>query len=126
MKNLAPAILVCLLMLASCSSDGGCEGNCENGYGSYSWADSYEGEWKNGQRNGQGTMNWSDQTQYIGEWKQDKRSGQGTYIYGEGEWEGDKYVGQWENDLFNGQGTYTYADGSIGHSGLWIDGAPAE
>ena len=51
MKNLAPAILVCLLMLASCSSDGGCEGNCENGYGSYSWADSYEGEWKNGQRN---------------------------------------------------------------------------
>ena len=48
-------------------------------------------------------------------------NGQGTYIFGKGEWEGDKYVGEWEDGKLHGQGIYTYADGGK-YVGQWEDG----
>ena len=39
----------------------------------------YEGEWKNGERNGQGTYTWSDGRKYEGEWKDGKRWNGTTY-----------------------------------------------
>jgi len=33
----------------------------------------YVGEWKNGEKNGQGTYTWSIGDEYIGEYKDDKR-----------------------------------------------------
>ena len=32
----------------------------------------YKGEWKNGERNGQGTLTWFNGEKYIGEWKDGK------------------------------------------------------
>ena len=44
------------------------EGDCNNGYGTYTWAsgefagDKYVGEFKDGKRHGQGTHTWADGT----------------------------------------------------------------
>ena len=76
-------ILLCLPIIGfgQCVS-----GDCENGYGTYTFGD---GE------------------NYVGQWKDDKKSGQGTYTYANG----DKYVGEYKDGEINGQGTYTMANG---------------
>jgi len=51
----------------------------------------YEGERKNGERNGQGTHTYPDGGEYVGEWKDGKKHGQGTETWSSG-W---KYVGEW-------------------------------
>ena len=43
------------------------------------YREKYVGEWKNGKRNGQGTLTSSDGNKYVGEWKQDNP------------WEGTRY-----------------------------------
>ena len=45
---------------------------------------------------------------YIGQWKDGERNGQGTYIWADG----DRFVGQWRNGEKYGQGTLIYANGS--------------
>ena len=51
------------------------EGDCNNGYGIYTWVsgefagDKYVGEWKDGKRNGQGTGISTDGTIKKGIWK---------------------------------------------------------
>ncbi len=65
-----------------------------DGSGIYRWknGDMYEGTFKNGMRNGFGTMAYSDGERYSGQWKSNKQSGTG-------EWhsvEGDKMSGIWE------------------------------
>ena len=42
----------------------------------------------------------------------DCKNGYGTYIFGKGEFEGDKYVGYSKDNMSHGQGTYTYPSGS--------------
>jgi hypothetical protein len=41
--------------------------------------DIYEGEFENGNRQGQGTYTWTDQSYYKGEWLADKMNGKGVY-----------------------------------------------
>ena len=66
----------------------------------YSDGDKYVGEWKDGQKNGQGTMTWKG-LKYVGEYKDGKQHGQGTKTYSDGE----KYVGEWKDGRFwNGIG----------------------
>ena len=88
-------VLLALPLLFSCgeNTEGCISGDCENGLGTYSWAngDKYVGEWKDGLNHGQGTYTWAD---------------------------GDKYVGEYKDGLMHGQGTYTYSDGTI-EKGLW-------
>ena len=50
------------------------EGDCNNGYGTYTWADGdkYVGEWKDGKQNGQGTYTWADGRIKKGIWKKGK------------------------------------------------------
>ena len=38
----------------------------------YSDGDVYKGQWKNGERNGQGTMIYNDGTKETGKWKDDE------------------------------------------------------
>ncbi len=98
----------------------GCiEGNCVNGYGTYSYSngDKYVGEWKDRKHHGQGTYTLPDGTKYEGQWKDDKVNGQGTLTLSNG----DKYVGQWKDDKRHGKGTYTFSDGRV-LSGIWSDG----
>jgi len=85
------------------------EGDCEEGYGVYQWPnrDKYEGNFKNGKANGQGTCYFADGRKYVGNWKNGKRDGQGTFTRSDGR----KYVGNWKNDKFEGQGTFTWTNG---------------
>ena len=76
----------------------------------------YEGEWKDGERHGQGTYDDNAGSVYIGEWKYDERSGEGIQIYTDG----SKYEGQWENDQRNGQGILILPDGQK-YEGAWKD-----
>ena len=106
----------------------------------------YVGQYKNGERNGQGTFTWADGDKYVGQYSDDKRNGQGTYTWGDSsQYAGQKYVGQYSDDKRNGQGTFTFpsgqkyvgqfkddkrngfgtfynANGSIYQQGLWRDG----
>ena len=106
--------------------------NWNNCFGSYTWDDGtkYIGEYKNGEKNGQGTVTWTSGDKYFGEWINDRRTGQGTYWYANGDIyigrfkdgkiaghgtltysNGNKYVGKYNNDKRHGQGTFTWADG---------------
>ena len=55
----------------------------------------YEGEYKDGKRNGQGTFTYPDGTRYVGEYKDGMRSGLGTQTYPDG----GKYEGSWKNGV---------------------------
>ena len=60
MKKLSLYVFLVLLMVSACSEQNqlSCiEGDCNNGYGTNTWADGekYVGEWKDGKEHGQGT-----------------------------------------------------------------------
>jgi len=121
--------------------------NWNNCFGTYNWDDGevYIGEYKNGDRTGQGTYIYSNGDKYIGtfkdnaisgkgtyiyangdrylgEYKNGQRNGQGSYIYGpNSQWAGDKYLGGYKNDFFHGQGIYIFASGEI-YSGHFLEG----
>ncbi|MDC0541111.1 GIY-YIG nuclease family protein [Paracoccaceae bacterium] len=77
----------------------------------------YVGEWKDGQKHGQGTETWPNGDQYVGEWKDGKENGQGTQTWPDG----DQYVGEFKDGQKHGQGTLTFADGDQ-YVGGWKDG----
>ncbi len=129
--------------IGTSSNNYGCiSGDCDNGYGIYTWdtGERYEGYWKNGMRNGQGTNWFSNGAEYTGNWKDDKKNGIGTYKYHpESQYEsysgnyisdkmtgygifkyrnGQKYIGELYNNYFHGKGTMYYADGTV-KSGIW-------
>ena len=63
----------------------------------------YEGEWKDGQPNGQGTWTSPKGANYVGEWKDGKEHGQGTMTYANGkkevgEFKDGEYVGEFKDD----------------------------
>ena len=58
----------------------------------------FEGQFKEGKRNGQGTFTSPDGEKYVGEWKDNKFHGKGTYFFGKGEFDGNKYVGEFRED----------------------------
>lgn len=70
--------------------------------------ETYEGEWKEDQRNGQGILNFKDGTKYEGGFKNNQFNGRGKM-----EWkDGFYYKGQFNNNTFHGFG---YLRGSNGH-----------
>jgi hypothetical protein len=62
----------------------------------YSDGATYEGEWKDGKRHGQGIWIRMDGMQYEGEWKDDKPNGQGALTSPKGE----KRIGEWKEGKF--------------------------
>tara|TARA_B100001105_G_scaffold217162_1_gene183059 strand:- start:491 stop:1021 length:531 start_codon:yes stop_codon:yes gene_type:complete len=76
------------------------EGDCRNGFGTYTWfyGDKYVGEFKDGNRTGQGTYTWADGNKYVGAFKDGKIEGQGTFTFASGTIE----AGIWENDEYLG------------------------
>ena len=78
----------------------------------------YEGERKDGKRNGQGTFTYPDDgRKYEGEWKDGKYHGQGTLTHPNGE----KYVGEFKKGKRHGQGIHTYPNGEK-YEGEYTDG----
>ena len=76
----------------------------------------YEGEWLNGQRDGQGSQLWCDGSRYEGTWVQGRASGKGKLYHADG----DVYEGEWINDKANGHGSYTHSNGAK-YIGEWLD-----
>lgn len=109
------------------------EGNCVNGKGTMKYYSSqkYIGEFKDGKRNGQGTLylplhivltgtwrndeivegtaTFSDGTRYTGTWQYGYRHGKGELIYPDGR----KYSGQFHAGNKHGQGNMIYPDGRV-------------
>ena len=92
----------------------------------------YEGQWRAGEKHGQGKFSFATGDVYEGEYAKDKKHGKGTYTYAggdvyEGEYaEGKKhgqgkytsatgnvYEGEYAKDKKHGKGTYTYAGGEV-------------
>ena len=80
-----------------------------NCFGTYSNADgdTYVGEFKDNNFNGQGSLTFANGNRYVGEFKDNKRDGPFEVTFASG----DKYVGEFKDDKRNGYGTYTFADG---------------
>ena len=78
--------------------------------------DKYVGGVKDGKKSGQGTYTYANGGKYVGDWKDDKYDGQGTDILANG----NKYVGEWKGNKKDGRGAYTFADGRV-KEGIWAD-----
>lgn len=81
----------------------------------------WSGACVNGFAQGRGVMQWFDNGvlggTYDGEYRRGKADGQGTFHWPGGE----TYVGAWQNDLPNGWGTQTTRSGEQ-FTGNWING----
>jgi len=84
---------------------GGClSGDCLNGNGIEIDKDGfrYEGFFKNGEKDGFGSLEYPDgYGNYTGEWKEGKRNGHGEERFSNGR----SYSGDWKNDKYHGEGT---------------------
>ncbi|GEM_PF-1303100 len=96
-----------------------------SGTGSFSLAngDHYEGNWVNGQRHSQGRLTLANEKGYYeGEWRQDQKTGFGTMVWqGHHSHQRARYEGYWKNDLPEGHGTMTWSDGGT-YQGSWQRG----
>lgn len=54
----------------------------------------YEGDFKNGKKDGEGTFEWTNGDRYIGSWRTDQRHGVGIYASKK---DGTKKQGEWVN-----------------------------
>ena len=149
MKKLFLYIFLVLLLTSACSEQNQlskCTGTdyskWTNCFGKQKITDTYfpgvyEGQYLNGEPNGQGTYTYTYGGKYVGEFKNGKQNGQGTYIFASGNKyvgevkdgkmhglgtftraDGAKYVGEHKDGKRNGQGTYTLADGRV-KKGIW-------
>jgi len=84
--------------------------------GTMSVGETYEGECKNGKRDGKGKLTYLSGDVYEGYWKDDMFNGQGKFIdrYG-------IYEGEFKNGQQNGKGKLIYANGNI-YEGEFKDG----
>jgi hypothetical protein len=99
--------------------DGEVKDGKKNGRGKYTWASGsvYEGDWKDDKKNGRGKFTWASGQVYDGEWKDGKKNGRGKFTWLDGE----VYEGEFNDDNFNGIGKHTYSNGNI-YEGEFKDG----
>lgn len=79
---------------------------------------SYEGNFKNGKYDGEGTMSWANGAKYIGQFLRNQKHGQGVEHYSSGE----KFKGEYRDGQINGKGEYFFEDGTS-VKGLWKNGS---
>jgi hypothetical protein len=77
----------------------------------------YDGEWVDGQRQGQGTYSYLGAL-FEGTWEQGKRNGKGTLFYATGH----VYEGEFKADQPNGKGKLTMGKKESVYEGDWADG----
>lgn len=84
---------------------GDCKKNKAHGKGKAVGTDTYEGEFKNGVPDGQGTYTWSNKNVFVGKYIKGLREGKGTMTIKqaggqdsviEGFWKKDAYIGKYE------------------------------
>jgi hypothetical protein len=76
---------------------------------------SYDGEWKEDKKSGNGTQTWKSGDKYVGEWQNGDETGKGTYYWPSG----NKYVGDFLNDKLHGNGIKYSATNAIIQEGKW-------
>eukprot|EP00092_Neocalanus_flemingeri_P070083 GFUD01085990.1.p1 GENE.GFUD01085990.1~~GFUD01085990.1.p1 ORF type:complete len:800 (+),score=182.34 GFUD01085990.1:3-2402(+) len=111
------------------SNTGGCKNGRYHGYGDMSYEDGgyYSGEWRNGVRNGDGTMKFSSDNEegrktYVGEWRNDVIQGFGIMTWRDtNPYNVTMYEGYWENDKEHGNGSAVWHNGDV-YNGNWING----
>ena len=78
--------------------EGGCKKGLAQGKGIAQGIDHYEGNFFKGLPDGKGIYTWADGSSYDGKWKNGMRDGQGTWVKGDsvvtGFWKADKYLGK--------------------------------
>ena len=100
-----------------------------NGRGVYVWAPNgkwagyrYEGDWKDGKRQGRGVYVTANGDRYEGDFKDGKKHGRGVLVWGsKSKWAGDRYEGDFKDDKKHGRGVYVTANGDR-YEGGWKDG----
>ena len=80
----------------------------------------YKGEYKDGVKNGRGSMKFPNGDLYDGFWKDNKMEGEGTYTY---KATGDIYSGSFAAGKKSGEGRYEFGGDSSQLVGTWVDGA---
>ena len=71
----------------------------------------YEGEFKNGLREGKGTMNYNNGFIYEGDWKNDRREGKGLLYKEKDKLKKERYEGEFKNGKIEGKGISYYSNG---------------
>jgi hypothetical protein len=89
------------------------EGDCGNGFGKMinpKTDEKYEGEWRNGKRDGRGVEFYADgEKKYVGNFKNGKYDGNGSFFHKNG----DKYVGKYKNGSMNDDKGYFIFNNNI-------------
>ena len=118
-KYIFYTILSFLIATTASARKTGCEGNCENGYGKWVNTDktTYEGEWVETKKHGQGIETWPNGYVYDGEFQNSEWSGVGTLTFPDG----STYTGAWMNGFMNGEGIFTWSNG-LQKKGFWKNG----
>ena len=97
---------------------GGCVNGLAQGRGKAKGRDTYEGEFKQGNKHGKGIYTWANGDKYDGDYLDDRRNGKGTETYqNEG-----KYVGDWVKSKKTGKATWFYPNGSK-YEGEFVNGS---
>ena len=78
----------------------------------------YEGQFKEGRRDGTGVLINAMGDRYDGAWKNGRRDGRGSQSYTLG----GRYDGDWKSDRFDGRGSLTYAGGRQ-VTGMFLQGS---
>jgi len=83
----------------------------------------YVGSWKDDVYSGKGKLTLTDKSSgyelesYDGEWLNGKRNGQGTAVKN-----GDKWEGEWKDNLMHGKGTLSNINNGESYVGNWLNG----
>lgn len=93
---------------------GDIKNNVKEGYGEFSGATDYKGQWKSDLPDGKGVEEWKNGCKYEGMYVKGMRTGLGVFTWGDG----SKYEGQFKSNKIEGQGTYWGADGKK-YKGEW-------
>ena len=88
--------------------------NVKEGYGEFTGATDYKGQWKNDLPHGKGAETWKDGSKYEGDYLRGLRTGKGVFVWPNG----SKYEGHFKNNKIEGQGCYWTSDGKS-YRGDW-------
>lgn len=81
------------------SYTGSCKDGLADGKGVAEGTDRYEGKFKKGLPNGQGTYTWSTGEVYKGSWKEGMKDGEGKFTFKSNGIDSTR-IGYWKNDAF--------------------------